>query len=169
MRDLLDSVATHNPGLLEKFGGHAMAAGLTLPKANFARFAEAFDAEVRKSVDPVLLQREILYDGALPADCFTLEFADELRTLTPWGQHCPEPLFADEFVIHSHRILADKHLKLSVSAVGQSQKFDAIAFNQRPAQPLVAGGRVHLLYKLDVNEYRGERALQLMVERCEFL
>lgn len=169
MRDLLDSVATHNPGLLDKFGGHAMAAGLTLPKAKFAEFAAAFDAEVQKSVDPTLLQREILYDGGLPADCFTLAFAEQLRSLTPWGQHCPEPLFADEFVIHGHRVLADKHLKLVVSAPGQPHKVDAIAFNQLPVRPLASGQRVHLLYKLDINEYRGERQLQLMVERFEFL
>ncbi len=169
MRDLLDSVATHNPGLLEKFGGHAMAAGLTLPKARFDDFAAAFDVEVRKSVDPSLLQREILYDGGLPADCFNLDFAEQLRTLTPWGQLCPEPLFADEFVIHAHRVLAEKHLKLTVSAPGQSQKVEAIAFNQTPARAVAAGQRVHLLYKLDINEYRGERTLQLMVERFEFL
>ncbi len=169
MRDLLDSVATHNPGLLEKFGGHAMAAGLTLPKAGFEEFAAAFDAEVRKSVDPGLLQREIWHDGNLPAACFSLDFAEQLRSLTPWGQHFPEPVFADEFVVHSHRVLADKHLKLAVSVQGAALKVDAIAFNQVPAIPIAPGQRVHLLYKLDINEYRGERVLQLLVERFEFL
>ncbi|HTQ98604.1 MAG TPA: single-stranded-DNA-specific exonuclease RecJ [Candidatus Acidoferrum sp.] len=166
MRDLLDSVATHNPGLLDKFGGHAMAAGLTLAKKHFDVFAAAIDAEVRRNVDPGVLQRETWHDGELPGECLTLPFAEQLRLLMPWGQQFPEPLFLGDFTIRNQRVLAERHLKLSVTT--GAAVIDAIAFQQAPLLQADAR-RVRLLYKLDVNEYRGERAPQLVVEHLEYL
>lgn len=169
MRDLLDAVATHNPGLLEKFGGHAMAAGLTLARARLDEFAAAFDAEVRAAIDEEVLAREVLCDGALAGDCFTLEFAGQLRNLTPWGQHFPEPLFTDDFTVRNRRVLADKHLKLTLEVPGSTRQIDAIAFNQEAAILASQHERVRLLYRLDINEYRGASAPQLVVEQLEFL
>jgi len=169
MRDLLDVVATRNPGLLEKFGGHAMAAGLTLSKSRFDEFAAAFDQAVRTTVAEETLARELWTDGNLDAACFSVSFAEQLRNLAPWGQHFPEPLFDDEFVVHAKRVLAERHLKLTVSLPGSSQRLDAIAFNQNPAVPAGAALRVRLLYKLDINDYRGESTPQLIVEQLQFL
>lgn len=165
MRDLLDAVATLHPGLLEKFGGHAMAAGLTLRLKHFADFASAFDGMVRNTVAPELLQREHWHDGSLPVECLTLAFAEQLRTLMPWGQHFPEPLFYDEFEILSWRVLAERHLKFSLR--GEQGVLEAIAFHQGHRPPQLQK-RVRLLYKLDVNEYRGERVLQLLIEHLEY-
>ena len=165
MRDLLDAVATLHPGLLEKFGGHAMAAGLTLRLKHFADFASAFDGMVRNTVAPELLQREHWHDGSLPVECLTLAFAEQLRTLMPWGQHFPEPLFYDEFEILSWRVLAERHLKFSLR--GEQGVLEAIAFHQGHRPPQLQR-RVRLLYKLDVNEYRGERVLQLLIEHLEY-
>ncbi|MES2605241.1 MAG: single-stranded-DNA-specific exonuclease RecJ [Pseudomonadota bacterium] len=169
MRDLLDAVATHNPGLLEKFGGHAMAAGLTLARARFKEFAQAFDAEVRATIDEEVLAREVFCDGALSGDCFTLEFAELLRNLTPWGQHFPEPVFTDDFMVRTRRVLGEKHLKLTLSVPGTAQQIEAIAFNQDAAALSSQSERVRLLYRLDVNEYRGASTPQLVVEQLEFL
>ena len=169
MRDMLDAVATHNPGLLEKFGGHAMAAGLTLARSRFDEFVQAFDAEVRAAVDEEILAREVLCDGALTVDCFTLEFAEQLRNLSPWGQHFPEPLFADDFIVKGRRILADKHLKLTLAIPGASNQIDAIAFNQDLQTLACQGEQVRLLYRLDVNEYRGICVPQLVIEQLEYL
>lgn len=169
MRDLLDIVATRNPGLLEKFGGHAMAAGLTLLKMRFDDFAAAFDHAVRVTVAEETLARELWTDGNLDVGCFTVSFAEQLRNLAPWGQHFPEPLFDDEFIVHARRVLAERHLKLTVSLPGSNQRLDAIAFNQNPAVSEGSAMRVRLLYKLDINDYRGETTPQLIVEQLQFL
>lgn len=167
IRDILDAVATHNPLLLSKFGGHAMAAGLTLRKQDFAAFTAAFELELQRQTDPELFLRHMLHDGELPPDCLSLEFAQLLRSATPWGQHFPEPLFTGVFDVISSRVLADKHLKLVLQVPAGTLLVDGIAFNLEAALLAAPLQRVRVLYKLDINEFRGQVNPQLIIERLE--
>ncbi len=169
IRDALDAVAAKNPGLLNKFGGHAMAAGLTLPRENFERFQIAFDEVVKEKLTEADLQAQVLSDGELTQDELSLTLAELLRNAGPWGQHFPEPLFDGEFYVVQQRIVGQKHLKLVLSKEEKGQViFDAIAFNIDPDQwPNQDIKKVLLVYKLDVNEFRGRRSLQLMVDYLE--
>jgi single-stranded-DNA-specific exonuclease len=167
IRDVLDAVATHNPQLLSKFGGHAMAAGLTLKQVDLAAFSQAFEQELQRVADPELFTKTILHDGELTADCFTLDFASLLRNVVPWGQQFPEPLFTGVFNVVSSRILGDKHLKLVLSVPGSKAVIDAIAFNVEGSLLQTSHQRLQLLYKLDVNEFRGQYSPQLIIERLE--
>ncbi len=162
LRDALDSVASANPGLVEKFGGHAMAAGLSLDQSRYEEFAEAFRQEVSMRLDGVALNKQYLSDGELPADLMALDWAETIRFMAPWGQGFPEPLFDGDFNVVHARIVGERHLKLRVSPLGENLSIDAIAFNQAGAE--LPSGHVKLAYKLDINEFRGEKKLQLMVE-----
>ncbi len=169
IRDALDAVAAHHPGLLNKFGGHAMAAGLTLKRTDFDAFSAAFDAEVRRHLDPAQMQGTLLSDGALPPADINLELAETLRNAGPWGQGFPEPVFDGIFEVRSQRLLNDKHLKLSLKHPDAAEIHDAIAFNI-PEQALALAQnatRVHLAYKLDVNSYRDRRSVQLLIEHIQ--
>ncbi|MEO6696899.1 MAG: single-stranded-DNA-specific exonuclease RecJ [Gammaproteobacteria bacterium] len=166
IRDALDSVAAQHPGLLTKFGGHAMAAGLTLRRTDFEAFSAAFDAEVRRHLTETELQRVMLSDGDLSADELQLELAEALRSAGPWGQGFPEPMFDGIFEVVARRIVGDKHLKLVLRYPGDSRLFDAIAFNSRH-ETVQPPRRVHVVYRLDVNEYRGQRSPQLLIEHIE--
>jgi single-stranded-DNA-specific exonuclease len=170
VRDLLDAVATRNPGLLTKFGGHAMAAGLSLRQQDFNAFSAAVERELENH-GAEHFTRQVYTDGALDGACLSLEFAALLRAAGPWGQHFPEPVFNGEFAVVATRVLAGKHLKLVLQVPGSTQIVDAIAFNQ-PAEILdVAEGQTaaRLLYRLDINEYAGVSSPQLMVEGLEFV
>ncbi len=171
IRDTLDAVAARHPGLLTKFGGHAMAAGLSLDKARYQDFARAFDDAVRLQLDESDLQAAVLSDGELAADEFALPIAEQLRNGGPWGQHFPEPVFDGEFYLMQQRIVGEKHLKLLLSLDAQGQQLvDAIAFNIDLQQwPNPVAQKARLAYRLDVNEYRGRQSLQLMVEYMEAL
>jgi len=169
IRDMLDAVATHNPHLLNKFGGHAMAAGLTLQQKDFAAFAEAFESELQGMNDREVFKRVLLHDGDLPADCLTLEFAALLRYAAPWGQQFPEPVFTGEFVVSSVRVLSNRHLKLVLEIPGTGGLIDGIAFNVSPDLLNTDLNCLSLLYKLDVNEYRGNFSPQLMIEKLEIV
>ncbi len=160
IRDALDALATRHPELLSRFGGHAMAAGLSLRGQDLEAFSCAFDQEVARHLSPADLHGEILSDGPLEASQLNLETAQLLRDAGPWGQGFPEPLFDGEFRVLSQRIVGERHLKLQLEVEGL-RPLDAIAFNQD--EPLSAG-RVRLAYRLDVNEYRGARSAQLVVE-----
>jgi single-stranded-DNA-specific exonuclease len=166
LRDALAAVATQNPGLISHFGGHAMAAGLTLAIEHFEPFNQAFDAETRQWLSDDDLQGRLLSDGELaPAD-FSLEIAELLREGGPWGQGFPEPLFDGVFEVLSHRVLKEKHLKLSLRLPGSRSTLEAIAFNQ--VGIFVPGtAQVRIAYRLDVNEWRGERRLQLLIAHLE--
>ena len=165
IRDILDTVATRNPGMILKFGGHAMAAGLTIPREAYDSFNRAFVEEVERHAEDVHLQAVIESDGELaPAD-FQLELASELRFAGPWGQHFPEPVFDGRFNIVQQRLVGEKHLKLVLSPSGSDRVVDAIAFNvDLDIWPNEAVSQVELAYRLDVNEFRGKRSVQLMVE-----
>lgn len=163
IRDALDAVATRHPGLLVKFGGHAMAAGLTLRAESLPTFRTAFDEEVRRHLSPDDLQGVILTDGELSPSDFRLALAEELRRAAPWGQAFPEPVFDGQFDILDRRIVGGKHLKLVVRPVAGEQVLDAIWFNADNPEAVQAGYRATIAYRLDVNEYRGRTSLQLVV------
>jgi len=163
MRDVLDAVAAMHPGLLSKFGGHAMAAGMTLKLSDLEAFDAAFNQELRRCVDEETLQDVIYSDGELNHDEFSLELAEALRAAGPWGQAFAEPVFDGEFVVIQQRIVGEKHLKLVLQPVGSKNTIDAIAFNHSE----MAGERLHAAYRLDVNEYMGRRTVQLMIEYIE--
>lgn len=167
IRDVLDTVAARHPGLITRFGGHAMAAGLTLPVMHLEAFRAAFNQAVQNVVDPRDLEPVLYSDGELPADCFTESFADALRDAGPWGQAFPEPLFHGDFHCLEQRVLKEKHLKMSVAHPGANRVFDAIAFNIDRAEWPNAARKVRLAYRLDINEFRGSRSLQLRVEYME--
>ena len=165
IRDILDAVATRHPGLILKFGGHAMAAGMSMNKDSYGRFAQAFLEEVGRHIEDVNLQAVIESDGELAEADFDLALATELRFAGPWGQHFPEPIFDGEFRLVQQRIVGEKHLKLVLSPVGSSLLIDAIAFNvDLSIWPDESIESAVLAYRLDVNEFRGQRSLQLMVE-----
>ncbi|MES2917657.1 MAG: single-stranded-DNA-specific exonuclease RecJ [Pseudomonadota bacterium] len=167
VRDVLDTVAALNPGLITRFGGHAMAAGLTLPADHLAAFRLAFDAAVKAAATPEHFEPVLLSDGELPPECFSEAFVELLREAGPWGQGFPEPLFHGEFVCLEQRLLKEKHLKMSVSHPAANRVFDAIAFNVDRERWPNESKRVRLAYRLDINEWRGSRTLQLLVEYLE--
>jgi single-stranded-DNA-specific exonuclease len=169
IRDVLDRVATRHPTVLQRFGGHAMAAGLTIRRDDLALFTRAFDAAVKAMSEPEMFSPSLLSDGKLDGDCFSLDFAVILREAGPWGQHFPEPLFDGTFRVISRRVLGEKHLKLVISPTGsERQLVDAIAFNQSPEILADTRELVTLAYRLAVNEYRGEYNAQLIIEQLEF-
>ncbi len=164
IRDALDAVAAKNPGLISKFGGHAMAAGLSLPQENFPAFAAAFDTEVRRHLQEDDLTGRLLSDGALAVEEFHLELARALRNAGPWGQHFPEPLFHGVFQVVQQRVVGERHLKVVLKSECGSVQLDGIAFGvDREVWPNPTVRWVELAYKLDVNEYRGQETVQLMI------
>jgi single-stranded-DNA-specific exonuclease len=162
MRDLLERIATRHPGMLRRFGGHAMAAGLSLDAEGLKTFKAAYEAEVAASVEPDMLRGTLLTDGELSGSEFRLEFAQLLRDAGPWGQGFPEPLFEGEFRLLQQRVVGESHLKLRLSDSKSGESIDAIAFNQPALETGVDA--VRLAYRLDVNEYRGLQTAQLIVE-----
>jgi single-stranded-DNA-specific exonuclease len=168
IRDALEAVNARLPGLMSKFGGHAMAAGLTLAEANFPIFAEAFDTEVRRQLHAEDLTGRLLSDGALAVEEFHLELARALRHAGPWGQHFPEPLFHGVFQLAEQRVVGERHLKVVLKSECGTVKLDGIAFGvDREVWPNPTVRWVELAYKLDVNEYRGQETVQLMIAHIE--
>ncbi len=162
IRDALDAVAAHHPGLLSKFGGHAMAAGLSLPRAHFEKFRTAFAEEVARHLDADDFTGKVLTDGELLAEHMTMELAQSLRAAGPWGQGFPEPLFDGQFEVLGSRVVGEKHLRLTLRQP-QGRSIEAIAFNRAALQPS-AGSRVEAAYRLDINSYQGNQTLQLVIE-----
>ncbi|WP_234000007.1 single-stranded-DNA-specific exonuclease RecJ [Pseudoalteromonas sp. T1lg76] len=167
MRDVLAHIDAQHPGLIIKFGGHAMAAGLSIEEARFSEFQQAFVAEVAKELTEEAKECVLLTDGELPADCFSLDFAELLRQAGPFGQHFPEPVFEHTFELLQQRIVGEKHLKL-VLRHQSGRVVDAIAFNiDVRAWPDTQVRYVHLAYQLDINEFRGQFSLQLIVREMQ--
>lgn len=169
IRDVLDAVASRHPGLIEKFGGHAMAAGLTLPAARLEDFRRAFDDEVSRWMTYDDTQGVVHTDGELKHEELTLATAHLLRESGPWGQAFPEPLFDGRFEVRSVRILTERHLKMELSA-GEGAAVEAIAFRHFDHDDAVAVAvqdHVHVAYRLDVNQYNGLEKLQLVIEHVE--
>lgn len=167
VRDALDAVAASHPGLISKFGGHAMAAGLSLPEENLPAFMQAFDAEVRRHLQEDDLHGVIHSDGELAVANMSLELAELLRQAGPWGQAFPEPVFDGEFEIVQRRIVGENHLKLVLRLPGSEATIDAIAFNQTDTDWQDEPKSLRIAYRLDVNEYMGQRTPQLMVNYLE--
>ena len=169
IRDALDAVAAHNPGLIDKFGGHAMAAGLSLKKDKFADFSKAFDKEASRLLTEDDLQSCVMSDGALAPDEISIDNATLIHYATPWGQLFPEPIFDNEFLVVQQRIVGSKHLKLVLGMDdGTGQIVDAIAFNiDIKAWPDESVKRVRAAYRLDVNRFRGQETVQLIIEHIE--
>ncbi len=167
IRDALDAVATSNPGLVTKFGGHAMAAGLSLSRDNFDAFARAFAAEATRILSPELLQATIVSDGELAAHELTLGCAEALAAAGPWGQAFPEPVFHGRFRLQQQRRLGENHLKMVLSPLDDDAVIiDAIAFSVSEEEwPEATATEIELAYRLSINEFRGNRTVQLMVER----
>ncbi|WP_341503181.1 single-stranded-DNA-specific exonuclease RecJ [Gallaecimonas sp. GXIMD4217] len=168
MRDLLDELDTKHPGLILKFGGHAMAAGLSIREGDFGRFAELYAETVDRVMTPELLEGKILSDGELAAHELCLETAQQIRGGGPWGQAFPEPMFDGHFQIVQQRLVGQKHLKLVLAVDGSDQYIDGICFNvDTDFWPNSAVQWVRLAYRLDVNEFRGKLSPQLMIEHLE--
>ena len=160
LRDALDLVAKRHPDLLKKFGGHAMAAGVTIAPESLPQFETAFEKVAHEWLTPALLARSIETDGGLPATDADLDMAQTLAQQV-WGQGFPEPQFLDQFQVASQRILSDKHTKLSLVRGGQ--KFEAMLFFRAETLP----NTIQAVYRLDVNEYRGVRSVQLILQHWE--
>lgn len=165
IRDLLDTVAARHPGLLSRFGGHAMAAGLSLSRAHLEDFRMAFAAEASACIAPDLLNPEILTDGALHAREISLELAQALHDAGPWGQAFPEPIFEGHFEIRSLRVVGEHHLRLSLVLEGLS--FEAMAFNASDASWASEGQPIRAAYRVSLNHWRGREALQLVLVHVE--
>ncbi|KYQ97939.1 single-stranded-DNA-specific exonuclease RecJ [Serratia sp. TSA_198.1] len=165
MRDALERLDTLNPGLMMKFGGHAMAAGLSLEEAKFDEFRQRFGELVGEWLDPAMLEGVIWSDGELAMQELSLETAELLREGGPWGQAFPEPTFDGKFRILQQRLVGEKHLKLMVEPLGGGPLLDGIAFNvDTTLWPDSSVREVELAYKLDVNEFRGNRNVQLLIQ-----
>ena len=166
IRDVLDAMAARDPDLISKFGGHAMAAGLTLERSKLDRFARAFDEEVARWAERGAAADAVETDGELTVQEIALETAHALRAGGPWGQAFPEPCFDGVFSVRNTRVVGERHLKMWVEVPRTGRSFDAIAFNhiEEPTSFVAPEGAVHLVYRLDVNEYQGERRLQLLVD-----
>lgn len=168
MRDLLELINSRHPGMILKFGGHAMAAGLSLRAKDFETFEQAFDQAVRELLKLEQLTGEFVTDGDLAAADMNLTVASELRNAGPWGQEFPEPLFDGHFKVIQQRIVGEKHLKLVLETECGQTMLDAIAFNiDLKTWPDATIEHAQVVYKLDVNEFRGNQTVQLMVEQIE--
>ena len=166
IRDALDALAARHPRLLQKFGGHAMAAGMSIRREHFSDFAIAFDQVVHELLDDQDLQPVLVSDGAIPPQQMTLETAEALAAGGPWGQAFVEPLFDDVFDIVSKRIVGERHWKLVLRHVSGAPCVDAIAFNTVEDFPELPQ-RVHVAYRLDINEWRGQTSLQMRIDHLE--
>jgi single-stranded-DNA-specific exonuclease len=162
LRDALDLVAKRHPGVLLRFGGHAMAAGCTIAEAHFDVFDTALQRVATEWLDEATLTRRIRTDGALALEYFNVETVAVLDAQV-WGQAFEAPLFCDEVVVLAQRLVGEKHLKLRVRHLGQPR--DAIWFGH--AEPVA--DRVRLAYRLALDEYNGQQRLQMIVEAAQAL
>ena len=171
IRDLLESISTRCPGVIEKFGGHAMAAGLTIAAENFEKFSDAFTYQVDAHFKDTPPAWEILTDGELAAEEFTMETAELVRAASPWGQHFPAPLFDGKFRVTDQRIVGQRHLKMTLAPVNgraANDNYDAIVFRYiEPDEDPPPLETITAAYQLRVNEFKGKRSLQLLVEHLQ--
>jgi single-stranded-DNA-specific exonuclease len=169
VRDVIESISSHHPGLVLRFGGHAMAAGLSILARDLDRFARAFDATVAAQLALVEPDDVVWTDGELAEQEISLATAQLLREGGPWGQAFPEPSFQGEFEVDGARIVGDRHVKYWLRPAGSRARFDAIAFNLIDGERFTAPpeGRLKVAYRLDINHWQGERRLQLLIEHVE--
>ena len=167
VRDVLDTVATRNPGLIDRFGGHAMAAGLTIRRGMFDRFRAAFAAEADRVTPAEMRRAVVLSDGEIPDSDFDLDLARAIRDAAPWGQGFPEPVFDGIFSLTAERLVGGRHAKLRLRPRGTERQLDAIAFNREPPLETNARGEVRMAYRFVVNAFRGEERPELIVEEID--
>jgi single-stranded-DNA-specific exonuclease len=167
VRDILSDIAARHPGLLNKFGGHAMAAGLSISMHDYPPFALAFDEAVADKLAKVDLEQKVYSDGELPETYFTLDFADTLQQVGTWGQEFPEPLFHGEFDVIQCRIIGQHHLKFVLRLSAGNLLLDAVGFFPEHPEKWLGIRKILAAYKLNINEYRGEKNLQLMLHYFE--
>jgi single-stranded-DNA-specific exonuclease len=168
LRDVLETIANRHPELTLKFGGHAMAAGISLPCEQFEFFSKAFNQVISEKLSVENLQGIIHSDGTLMADSINLETAKILQEAGPWGQGFPEPIFDGQFKVITHQILKEKHLKLVLRCLDNDCLVDAIAFNVEPEKRLLSGDdSIHAAYRLGISESYNKRNLQLVIEYFE--
>jgi len=169
IRDVLATIDARNPSLIIKFGGHAMAAGLSISGDQLELFRDEFAAEVASALRQRPPANTLLTDGSLSPEDFNLQLAAQLQRLLPWGQGCPEPAFEGVFEVLSCRFVGEIHLKMVLRLAGQRQPIDAICFryidsadspDKRAALELKS---IHAVFSMDVNRYRGKETLQLMI------
>jgi len=164
IRDVLEAVSSRYPGLIKRFGGHAMAAGLTIAATAFTTFEAAFDTEVRRWLQPADLRAELLSDGVVDGAALDLPLAHQVRSAVPWGQGFTEPLFDGEFEVVTQQLLQQRHLRLTLRWADGVTTSEAIWFGANT--DLMTAPALHLAYRIDVNHYRGNQRLQLRVEHA---
>jgi single-stranded-DNA-specific exonuclease len=165
LRDAHAEIDALHPGLIGRFGGHAMAAGLSLSAVNLATFAAEFDAVARRRIDPAQFERCLWSDGELGVDEFSADNARALRYAAPWGQAFPEPAFDNVFAVESWRAVGEKHLRMQLRPEQGGDTVEAILFDAGDAMPPPA--RVRALFQLDLNDWNGRERLQLLVRHIE--
>jgi single-stranded-DNA-specific exonuclease len=168
IRDAIERVAEQYPELVSYFGGHAMAAGLTLPRQQFEAFTAVFQ-QIIAAHDPALFDAKLLTDGELQAHEFCLDTARDIAHAGPWGQGFPAPVFEGQFKVLEYQWLQDKHLKLRLLHPDQKQRIDAIYFNAAQQNWPAKMTSIRLAYQLDINEFRGQSRLQLLVQHAEIV
>lgn len=167
IRDLFETLTRKFPELILTFGGHAMAAGLTIKKSDFERFSACFDTVLKESISLEDFTDDCLSDGELSVNDFSMELAHDIQEAGPWGQMFPEPVFDGQFKIMDRRIVGGNHLKLRLQMNGNNRIFDAIAFNITDEDWLANIEEIRSTYRLSINEFRGNSRLQLFIEYIE--
>ena len=167
IRDVLSDIAASHPKLLNKFGGHAMAAGMSLKMSDYPPFSLAFNEMVGKRLQDMDLDLKIFSDGELAEQEISLEFAEMLQQAGPWGQEFPEPLFDGVFDVIQSRIVGQHHLKLVLRMPFSDLLIDAIAFYVEQPEQWLGCRQVKVVYQLDINEYKGNRTVQLILQYLE--
>jgi single-stranded-DNA-specific exonuclease len=165
LRDALAAIDARHPGLVERFGGHAMAAGLSLKAADYPRFAAAFDAVTRELIEPERLLAVLHTDGELPPGAFTLELAHQLRDAGPWGQAFPEPLFDNVFECAGWKPMGESHLRLQLRDPRDGALHEAVMFNAWHGEP--PPPRLRTAYELTINDWQGRESPRLLLRHLE--
>jgi single-stranded-DNA-specific exonuclease len=163
---VLDAVATQHPGVLQKFGGHAMAAGMSILQKDFTAFSQAFNDEVDRKLDRNDLHHVVYSDGELSEADINLEFARQLRLAGPWGQGFAEPLFDGKFDVVDRRVIGERHLKFVLQMPGAKKRVEALAFFVNDITWLQNAKKIHLAYTLDINEYNGVQSVQFIIKHA---
>jgi single-stranded-DNA-specific exonuclease len=170
LKEVLERIALLYPGLITKFGGHAMAAGMSLARKNYAHFVEVFNTIVSGLLSEDQLRGVIYSDGELNKQAISLETADLLHKAGPWGQGFPEPLFDGQFKIIHHQILKEKHIKFLLKSLEDYFTVEAVAFNVNAKKMILQGDeKLHVAYRLNVNEYKETRNVQLLIDYFEVI
>ena len=168
IRDLLENISTQWPGLIKKFGGHAMAAGLTIEKDNLETFGEAFETTAEAWLEKTNLSQQIFSDGELENQYFNIQCAEMLNNAAPWGQQFPSPVFDNQFSVLDTRIVGEQHLKLRLAPENTAKSLEGIAFRCiEPGREYQFPDKIRAVFSLDVNFFRGQSNLQLLIHYFE--